>query len=111
MPTKGEVMKCSKTFTDRFTGVMPRFYRTAHRIDYGKSFSLQTLPLSNCFQEILKAAGCHPVNGKKKGGIKAHTLIKADEDVPQMVHFTAGAANDTTFLKHIALPKGSILVF
>jgi hypothetical protein len=63
------------------------------------------------FQEILKAAGCHPVNGKKKGGIKAHTLIKADEDVPQMVHFTAGAANDTTFLKHIALPKGSILVF
>jgi hypothetical protein len=63
------------------------------------------------FQEILKAAGCRPVNGKKKGGIKAHTLMKADEDVPQLVRFTAGAANDTTFMKHITLPKGSILVF
>jgi hypothetical protein len=63
------------------------------------------------FQEILKAAGCSPANGKRKGGIKAHTLIKADEDVPQLVRFTAGAANDTTFMKSISLAKGSILVF
>jgi hypothetical protein len=63
------------------------------------------------FQEILKAAGCSPISGKRKGGIKAHTLIKAEEDVPQLIRFTAGAANDTSFMKHITLAKGSILVF
>lgn len=63
------------------------------------------------FQEILKNAGRSPMNGKRKGGIKAHTLMKADEDVPCLVHFTPAAAHDSPFLKKISLPKGSIAVF
>jgi len=63
------------------------------------------------FQEILKSAGKNPVNGKRKGGIKAHTLIKADEDVPKFVRFTASAANDSPFMKKVNLPEGSIVVF
>lgn len=63
------------------------------------------------FQEILKNAGRTPMNGKRKGGIKAHTLVKADEDVPQMVRLTSGATHDSTFLKHIDLPRGSIVTF
>ena len=34
------------------------------------------------FQEVLKAAGSNPANGKRKGGIKVHTLIRSDQDVP-----------------------------
>lgn len=63
------------------------------------------------FQEILKNAGPSPMNGKRKGGIKAHTLIKADQDVPQLVRLTAGATNDTTFMRQVDLPAGSILTF
>jgi hypothetical protein len=63
------------------------------------------------FQEVLKAAGTSPVNGKRKGGIKVHTLIRADQDVPCMVRFSPSAANDMKFLKDIHLPEGSVIVF
>jgi hypothetical protein len=74
-----------------------------------KLFIIDSTTIS-LFQEILKASGMSPINGKRKGGIKAHTLIKAEEDVPQLIRFTAGAANDITFMKSISLPKGSIVV-
>jgi hypothetical protein len=63
------------------------------------------------FQEVLKAAGSNPANGKRKGGIKVHTLIRSDQDVPCMIRFSASAANDMRFLKDIHLPKGSLVVF
>ena len=63
------------------------------------------------FQEVLKAAGSNPANGKRKGGIKVHTLIRSDQDVPCMIRFSPGAANDMRFLKDIHLPKGSLVVF
>lgn len=63
------------------------------------------------FQEILKGAGIRSLNGKRKGGIKAHTLMKADEDIPLFVSFTASACADTGFMKQVNLPKGSILTF
>jgi hypothetical protein len=63
------------------------------------------------FQEILKAPSMGKVNGKRKGGIKVHTLISAEEDVPVQVNFTAARANDMTFLQEIQLEKGSFIVF
>jgi len=63
------------------------------------------------FQEILKGAGTRSINGKRKGGIKAHTLMKADEDIPQLVKLTPSACADTSFMEEINLPKGSILTF
>jgi hypothetical protein len=63
------------------------------------------------FQEILKNAGTSPMNGKRKGGIKAHVLMRADQDVPCLVRMTSAATNDSPFLKEIQLPKGSVLVF
>jgi hypothetical protein len=62
------------------------------------------------FQEILKNAGQSKLDGRRKGGLKVHTLIRSDEDVPCLVRFTAGAAADVSFLKSIHLPEGSILV-
>jgi hypothetical protein len=62
------------------------------------------------FQEILRTSGQNP-RGKRKGGIKVHTLIRSDQDIPCMIRFSAAAANDSQFLKEVHLPKGSILVF
>jgi len=39
------------------------------------------------FKEILKGVGRNPKEGKKKGGIKAHTIIKADENVPCQIRY------------------------
>lgn len=63
------------------------------------------------FQEVLRTSGKIPVSGKKKGGIKVHSLMRSDHDVPSMVRITEAAANDSQFLKQVNLPKGSIIVF
>ena len=63
------------------------------------------------FKEILKNAGCCPHDGKRKGGMKVHTLIKADEDVPCVIKMNAAASHDVTFIKNMNLPKGSIITF
>jgi len=62
------------------------------------------------FQEVLRTSGKNP-SGKRKGGIKVHTLIRSDQDVPCMIRYSAAAANDSQYLKEIQLPKGSIIVF
>ncbi len=62
------------------------------------------------FQEVLRTSGKNP-SGKRKGGIKVHTLIRSDQDVPCMIRYSAAAANDSQFLKEVYLPKGSIIVF
>lgn len=61
------------------------------------------------FSDILKGAGRNPKTGKKKGGIKAHTVIKADENMPCLVRFTSAATHDQVMLKYLTLPEGSIL--
>ncbi|MFW0718856.1 IS4 family transposase, partial [Pedobacter sp. N23S346] len=63
------------------------------------------------FQQILKAPSPGKLNGKRKGGIKVHTLIDALEDVAVQVSFTAASANDMNFLKEINLEAGSFIVF
>lgn len=59
------------------------------------------------FQEIMRNAGRNPANGKRKGGIKVHTLMQSDEDVPCMLRFTSAASHDSPFLSQIKLPEGS----
>ncbi|MCD6336856.1 MAG: IS4 family transposase [Candidatus Marinimicrobia bacterium] len=63
------------------------------------------------FKEILKGAGRKPLEGKKKGGIKAHTLINSSEHVPCLIRYSAAARHDSQFLKDIKLPKGSFITF
>ena len=64
------------------------------------------------FKDILKGVGRNPKEGKKKGGIKAHTIIKADENVPYLIRYSAAVRHDHTFLKEVHhLPKGSIITF
>lgn len=63
------------------------------------------------FKQILKATGAAKLNGKRKGGIKVHTLMSAQQDVAVKIDFTSARANDMTFLQKIHLSKGSFIVF
>ena len=58
---------------------------------------------------IFKGVGRHPKTGKKKGGIKVHTVIHANEGVPSDIKFTSAATNDSFMLKPAALNKGDIM--
>ncbi|PQB03089.1 transposase [Polaribacter filamentus] len=63
------------------------------------------------FSDILKGVGRNPITGKKKGGIKMHTMINALEDVPCLIRFSSAATHDHTFLKELNLEKDSFVVF
>mgnify|MGYP000330180064 CR=1 FL=1 len=63
------------------------------------------------FSDILKGVGRNPITGKKKGGIKMHTMINALEDVPCLIRFSDAATHDHTFLKDLDLKKHSFVVF
>ena len=58
---------------------------------------------------LFKGVGCHPKTGKKKGGIKVHTVIHANEGVPSDIRFTSAATNDSFMLKPATLSKGDIM--
>ena len=47
---------------------------------------------------IFKGLGRHPKTGKKKGGIKVHSVIHANEGVHCDVRFTSAATNDSFML-------------
>lgn len=47
---------------------------------------------------IFKGAGRHPKTGRKKGGLKVHAVIHANEGVPCDVRFTSAATNDSFML-------------
>ena len=58
---------------------------------------------------IFKGVGRNPKTGKKKGGIKVHTVIQANEGVPSDIKFTSAATNDSFMLKPSTLNKGDIM--
>ena len=58
---------------------------------------------------LFKGVGRHPKSGKKKGGIKVHTVIHANEGVPSDIKFTSAATNDSFMLQPTALSKGDIM--
>ena len=58
---------------------------------------------------LFKGVGRHPKTGKKKGGIKVHTVIHANEGVPSDIRFTSAATNDSFMLKPNSLNKGDIM--
>lgn len=63
------------------------------------------------FQDILKCVGRKPVNGRRKGGIKMHTVINVDELVPKMVWFTKASTNDHYLLAKLKFDPNTIYVF
>jgi hypothetical protein len=63
------------------------------------------------FKDILKCVGRNPENGKKKGGIKVHTVINVDETVPKLVWFTEAKTHDHILLEKLKMDSNTIYVF
>jgi ribosomal protein S18 len=88
-----------------------RRYLPASRKGRSSNLYIADSTTISLFQEVMRNAGRPPANGKRKGGIKVHTLIRTDEDVPCLIRFTPASAHDSPFLKDLKLPKGSVIVF
>lgn len=73
-----------------------------------KLFDSTTISL---FKDILKCTGRLAKDGKRKGGIKAHTVMNVDEKVPYLVWFTSAATHDHILLEKLKFGTDLIYVF
>ena len=58
---------------------------------------------------VFKGVGRNPKRGKKKGGLKVHTIIHANEGVPCDVEFTSAATHDHFMLCPSQLKEDDII--
>lgn len=58
---------------------------------------------------LFKGVGHNPKTGKKKGGIKVHANIHANEGVPSDIKFTSATTNDSFMLKPTNYNEGDIV--
>lgn len=105
----------SEVFLDIYQGLLDKYRKVISdskkeetEFDRLKIIDSTTISL---FSDVLKGVGRNPTNGKKKGGIKMHTMINSSEDVPSLISFSSAATHDHMFLKELELKKGSIIVF
>ena len=61
------------------------------------------------FKPGVQGCGTPSEDREKKGGIKVHTVIHANEGVPSDIKFTSAATNDSFTLKPTTLSKGDIM--
>jgi hypothetical protein len=73
-----------------------------------KIFDSSTISL---FKNIMECVGRNPKNGKRKGGIKVHTVVNADEIVPSLVWFSEAKTHDHNFLQKLKCDENTIYVF
>ncbi len=73
-----------------------------------KIFDSTTISL---FKDILEGVGRKPKTGKKKGGIKVHTVVNADEVVPSLIWFSEAKKHDHQFLDKLKCDKDTVYVF
>lgn len=62
------------------------------------------------FKSIMRGAGSYSLSGKKKGGVKAHTLLDADRNTPDLVRITEARMSDKDFLKYVNIVPHSIVI-
>ena len=63
------------------------------------------------FKDFLQCVGRKNAFGRQKGGIKVHTMINANEPIPQLIHFTDSTHNDQRFYSQIKFIPGHLYVF
>jgi hypothetical protein len=77
----------------------------------GKDVRIVDSTTISLFKDILKCVGRKSTNGKNKGGIKAHSVINADEKVPNLVWFSSAATHDHQFLEKLKCDENTVYVF
>jgi hypothetical protein len=77
----------------------------------GKQVKIIDSSTISLFKDILQCVGRKAQSGKSKGGIKLHTVINADEIVPNLVWFSPATTHDHQYLKKLACDDNTIYVF
>lgn len=107
--------RSAAVFADIYAGLYKHYHRflsdSRTREPAIKDLKIVDSSTIALFSDILRGVGRNPINGKKKGGIKMHTMINAMEDVPCLIKFSDAATHDHMFLKELDLKKGSYVVF
>lgn len=108
--------RCSQVFGDIYMDVYSRHASVLadsrlSDADLRRLYIMDSTTIS-LFKDILKGVGRNPKEGRKKGGIKAHTIIKASENVPCLIRYSEAARHDHMFLEEVlSLAPGSIITF
>ena len=76
--------------------------------DWEKLLYMMDSTTITLFDNILKGVGRHPKSGKKKGGMKVHTVMKYHVGVPMVIQLTSAAKHDHYLLKEVHLPKKNL---
>jgi Transposase DDE domain/Domain of unknown function (DUF4372) len=63
------------------------------------------------FVDVFTGSGRNKIDGKKKGGIKAHVLLSLHSLIPEIVWMSAASKNDKDFLGQLKPLNGEIYVF
>lgn len=94
---------------DHFSSVLSVSREEKVPFDHFYAFDSTTITL---FSDIMKGVGRNPKgDGKKKGGLKVHMMIDVHSDTAKFARISEAKMHDKKFLKHLTLPKGSLIVF
>jgi hypothetical protein len=81
------------------------------KISFEKFYAFDSTTI-RLFSDVLKGVGRNPKDdGRKKGGLKVHMLTDVHSDTAKFVRMSEAKSHDKNFLKHLVLPKGSMIVF
>jgi transposase len=80
------------------------------KLDMKRLYAMDSTTIT-LFKEILKGCGRQPKEGKKKGGIKAHTIIDLSHNMPCLVRYTEAVRHDHLLLSEVHLEAGSFITF
>ena len=94
---------------ERYTPFLADSRLKGEEKNWEKALYMMDLTTITLFDNILKGVGRHPKSGKKKGGMKVHTVMKYHVGVPMVVQLTSAAKHDHYLLKEVHLPKDSTL--
>lgn len=94
---------------DHFSSVFSVSREEKVPFDHFYAFDSTTITL---FSDIMKGVGRDPKgDGKKKGGLKVHMMIDVHSDTAKFARISEAKMHDKNFLKHLTLPKDSLIVF
>jgi hypothetical protein len=80
------------------------------KLDIKRLYAMDSTTIT-LFKAILKGCGRLSKDGKKKGGIKAHTIINLNDNMPCFVRYTEAVRHDHILLQEVDLPQESFIVF
>lgn len=111
----GNKNRSSEVFKDIYKQLEQRYRsvlsdsRTLKRVP--KNLRIADSTTISLFKEILKTSGRKRLDGKQKGGIKAHTVTPVDSYVADFIHMTSAATHDLCLLNKLALEPGDFICF